>query len=136
MTDTNDALRSQITRTRADLGETVNELAARTDVKARTQQAVTEARDHARDAAREAAESASMRTGWVAGSATSSARSLLSRVGDSPAMRLLGRLGDSPATIAAGGAAGALAGLGLYALLGRRLPVRLMLRRVAPGSRR
>ena len=113
MTDTNDALRNQITRTRADLGDTVTELAARTDVKARTRQAVSETREHAKDAVRDAAEAASMRTGWVAGSATSSARTLMDRLGGSSAPR-----------IAAGGAAGALAGLGLYALLRRRLPLR------------
>jgi hypothetical protein len=112
MTDANDSLRDQIVQTRADLGETITELAARTDLTGRTREAVSHTRDRAVAAAREQAESATMHLGWAAGSGASSAG------------RMLNRLGDSPASIAAGGALGALAGLGLYALLRRRLPLR------------
>jgi ElaB/YqjD/DUF883 family membrane-anchored ribosome-binding protein len=41
-------LRAEIERTRADLGETVQELAAKADVKARAKQAVGDATDRAR----------------------------------------------------------------------------------------
>jgi len=108
--DANAALRNQITRTRTDLGETLSELAARADVKARARQAVSQARDRTRDVLREQARSTVARTSRVA------------RAGVSSAQRLMDRVGRTPTTVVAGGAAGALVGLGIYALLRRRLP--------------
>jgi len=46
------ALREEIEQTRADLGETVAALVAKTDVKARTKDAVTSAADQAKDKVR------------------------------------------------------------------------------------
>jgi len=108
--DANAALRNQITRTRADLGETLSELAARADVKARARQAMSQARDRTRDVLRNQARTAVARTSSLARTGVSSARSLVDRVG------------RTPAAVVAGGAAGALVGLGIYALLRRRLP--------------
>jgi hypothetical protein len=102
------ALRNQITQTRADLGETITELAARVDVKARARQAVAQARSRAREAVWEKTRAAAMRTKVAARSGASSAR------------RLLGR--NSRASLAIGGGAAALAGLGIYALMRRRTP--------------
>jgi hypothetical protein len=104
------ALRNQITQTRADLGDTITELAARTDVRARARQAVADARARAGDAMREKARSATMRTQGAARSGASSARHLLAWVA------------KSPASVAMAGGVGALAGLGIYALLRRRRP--------------
>lgn len=106
-------LRNQITRTRADLGDTISELAARADVKARARQAVTQARTRAQTIVREKARSATMRTQDAAITGASSAR------------HMLDRLMHSPASIAVGAGAGALAGLGAYALLRHRLPFSL-----------
>ena len=47
-----EALRAEIARTRADLGETVAALVAKTDLKARTKDAVTSAADQAKDKVR------------------------------------------------------------------------------------
>jgi hypothetical protein len=44
-------LRAEIAKTRADLGETVTALAAKTDVKARTKDAVAETTDHVKQVA-------------------------------------------------------------------------------------
>jgi Protein of unknown function (DUF3618) len=115
--DGNAALRNQITQTRADLGDTISELAARTDVKARARQAVTDARARMRNAVRAKASSATMRTQGVA------------RTGASSARQLLGRVGRSPASIAVSGGAGALLGFGIYVLLRRRRPLRMAVMR-------
>lgn len=126
MTDANDGLRNHIAQTRADLGETLTELAERTDLTARARETVSQTRDRAMAAARERAESATMRLGWAAGSGASSAG------------RTLDRFAHSPLSIAAGGAVGALVGLGLYALLRRQLPLRrsmVPLRSLAHGRR-
>jgi hypothetical protein len=53
-----EALRAEIARTRADLGETVGALAGKVDVKARTEEVVREARADLRARAREAADTA------------------------------------------------------------------------------
>jgi hypothetical protein len=108
--DANAALRNQITRTRADLGETLSELAARADVKARARQAVSHARDRTRDALRQGARSVVAQTSRVARTGASSARSMLDR------------MGRTRAGVVVAGAAGALVGLGVYALARRRLP--------------
>ena len=100
------ALRNQIVRTREDLGETLQELAARTDVKARAKEMAADVRARTTDAVRMGARRASERTR----SGASSARSLMSRAG------------DSPAVVVIGAGAGALAGLGIYALIRSRLP--------------
>ncbi len=110
--DGNAALRNQIQQTRADLGNTITELAARTDVKARAKQAVSDVQARTTQALRQRARLATMRT-------RSAARS-----GAESAQHLAGRTARSPASIAVGGVAGALAGLGIYALLRRRLPLR------------
>lgn len=107
------ALRNHITQTRADLGDTISELASRADVKARARQAMAQARTRARNAVRSKARVAAERTQGAALSGATSARHVADRMSRSPAM------------ILAGGAAGALAGLGAYALLRRRLPLRL-----------
>jgi hypothetical protein len=46
--DSTEALREEITRTRADLGETIEALAAKTDVKARAKDAVGDLAGHAK----------------------------------------------------------------------------------------
>jgi hypothetical protein len=97
------ALRNQIVRTRADLGDTLQELAARADVKARAREAVAGAKLRAREAVR----SRVSRLGMGGGASDSDA---------SAARHLLGA-GPGPITIVAGGAAGALAGYGLFKLL-------------------
>jgi len=99
------ALRSQIARTRADLGETIGELASRTDVKARAQQMVAGVRSRAKDAVRARARTAVSRT----------------RGGASSVRHGLGRASRSPASIAAGASAGALAGYGIFELVRRRM---------------
>jgi hypothetical protein len=109
--DANAALRNEITRVRADLGETLSELAARADVKARARQAMVHAADRTRAALRDRTRSAVTRTGRAA------------RTGVSSARQLVDRMGRTPATVVAGGAAGALLGLGIYVLLRRRLPL-------------
>jgi len=48
-------LRAEIEQTRADLGETVEALAAKTDVKARAKEAAADATERAKEAATEAA---------------------------------------------------------------------------------
>src|SRR5690606_39704931 len=101
--DANAALRNQITRTRADLGETLSELAARADVKARARQAVSQARDRTRAAVRERARVAAGRTGSIA------------RAGASSARRLRDRVGRTPVAGGARGGAGAPAGPGIHA---------------------
>jgi hypothetical protein len=99
------ALRNQIARTRADLGETIEELAARTDVKARAREMVSDVRTRAKDAVR----SRARRTGDAARSGASTVRFGL------------GRASRSPVSIAAGAGAGALAGYGIYELVRRRM---------------
>jgi hypothetical protein len=106
------ALRNQITQTRADLGETITELAARVDVKARARQAVAQARSRAREAVWEKTRAAALRTKVAARSGASSAR------------RLLDRTAQSRVSLAIGGGAAALAGLGVYALTRRRTTFR------------
>jgi hypothetical protein len=106
------ALRNQITQTRADLGDTITELAARTDVKARARQAVADVRTRARDAMRGRAQLATMRTRSAA------------RTGASSVQQVLLRLGRTPASVAVGGGVGALVGLGVYTVLRRRRPFR------------
>jgi hypothetical protein len=108
--DANAALRNQITRTRADLGETLSELVARADVKARARQAISQARERTRDALREGTRTAVAQTNRVA------------RAGASSAQRLMDRMGRKRAAIVIGGAAGTLVAVGVYALLRRRLP--------------
>jgi hypothetical protein len=98
------ALRNQIVRTRADLGDTLQELAARADVKARAREAVAGAKVRAREAVR----SQVSRLGFGGGSGDSDTAS---------AADLLTRAGRSPITVVAGGAAGALAGFGLFKLV-------------------
>jgi len=130
--DANAALRNQITRTRADLGETLSELAARADVKARARQAMSQARDRTRHALREARDRArdSLRQGARAtvaslrqgGRATVAQTSRVARTSASSAQSLLDRMGRTRAGLVAGGAAGALVGFGVYALVRRRLP--------------
>jgi hypothetical protein len=105
------ALRNQIVQTRADLGETISELASRTDVKARAKEAVTEVRARTKAALKARARDATMRTRGAARSGAESARHVVDRTA------------HSPASIAVGGGAGALAGLGIYALIRRRLPL-------------
>lgn len=115
------ALRNQITRTRADLGDTITELAARTDVKARAREAVAQARTRAQETMRSKAVFAAMRTADAARSGASSARTALNWVGRSPAL------------VAIGGGVGALAGIGIYALVRRRLPLGMRLPSLRPG---
>jgi hypothetical protein len=103
-----DALRHQIARTRADLGETIEELASRTDVKARAKEMVSDARERAKDVVRQQARRATRR---ARESARSGASSLRTR---------LGGVSRSPVSVAAGAGVGALAGWGIYELLRRR----------------
>ena len=112
--DATRALQDEIAQTRADLGDTLTELGARTNVKARTKRAVAKARGRAKDAVQEQANSATFGSAWVAGSGVTSMR------------RLLDRFGRRPASIAVGTAASVLTGLFLYVLLRRRGPLRSM----------
>lgn len=114
------ALRNEITQTRADLGNTITELAARVDVKARARQAVSQARNRARAMVRSKAQQASMRMADGARVGAVSARD---------AMNWMSRnwMSRRPAMVAAGAGAGALAGLGIYALVRRRLPMGMRL---------
>jgi hypothetical protein len=105
------ALRNQIVRTRADLGDTITELAARTDVKARAKEAVSQARTRTKAALQARARLARTRTSGAARSSAESAR------------HFMGRASRNPVSIVAGAGAGALAGLGIYALLRRRMPL-------------
>ncbi len=84
--DSHAELRNQIARTRADLGDTISELASRTDVKARATQMVHDVRSRTRQAVRHQARRAAMRTRDLAGSA----RHRLQRVSRSPASRATG----------------------------------------------
>jgi hypothetical protein len=101
------ALRNQIVRTRADLGDTLQELASRADVKARAREAVAGAKVRAREAVRSRVSRLGL-GGGAGDSDTSSARHLLTRAG------------RSPVTVVAGGAVGAMAGFGLFKLLQRQ----------------
>lgn len=103
-----DALRHQIARTRADLGETIEELASRTDVKARAKEMVSDARERAKDALRQGTRRASERTRDSARHGASSLRTGL------------GKASGNPASIVAGAGAGALIGWGIYELMRRR----------------
>jgi hypothetical protein len=91
------ALRSQIASTRADLGQTIEELAWRTDVRARAVQMVSDVRTRAGNAVRSRA-----------------------RSGASSVRQGLGRVKRGPASLLAGAGAGALAGYCIYDLLQRR----------------
>lgn len=102
------ALRNQIARTRADLGDTIQELASRADIKARARQAVSDVRQRAKDAVRSRARRATTRTRGAARSGASSMRT---------GVRQASR---SPVSIAAGAGAGALVGYGIFELLRRR----------------
>jgi hypothetical protein len=102
------ALRNQIARTRADLGDTIEELAARTDVKARAKEMVTDVRSRAGQAVRSRARRVVSRTHGAARSSASSVRGGL------------GRASQRTARIAAGAGAGALVGYGIFELLRRR----------------
>jgi len=132
--DANAAQRNQIAQTRADLGNTLTELAARTDVKARTRQAVSQARDRAKNQLRERAQSATTRTRQAVAQARHRAKNELQEraqfatmrtqeaasSGASSARDLRERAGRTPASIPVGGAVAALAALGIYAVLRRR----------------
>jgi hypothetical protein len=103
-----DALRHQIARTRADLGQTIEELASRTDVKARAKEMVSDVRERAKDALRQQVHRAAQRTRDSARSGASSLRTGM------------GRASRSPVSVAAGAGIGAAVGWGLYELLRRR----------------
>ncbi|MFC0533675.1 DUF3618 domain-containing protein [Phytohabitans kaempferiae] len=60
-----DALRAEIERTRDDLGDTVNAIAAKADVKARAKSAAGEARGRMQDTATVATEQATLRASEV-----------------------------------------------------------------------
>jgi len=64
-------LRNEIEETRADLGETVQALAAKTDVKARAKNAVGDATDQAKDKLAAARDRAAQAAGAVAETAAS-----------------------------------------------------------------
>jgi hypothetical protein len=102
------ALRSQIARTRADLGDTIQELASRADVKARAREMVSDARERTKRALRIQARRATRRTRGAAMSGASSVRYGLRRAS------------RTPASVAAGAGLGALAGYGVFELLKRR----------------
>jgi hypothetical protein len=106
--DTHAALRSQIARTRADLGDTISELASRTDVKARATQMVHDVRSRARQAVRQRARRAAMRARGLA------------RSGASSAQRGLQRVSRNPAPVATGAGVGAALGWAMFVLVRRR----------------
>jgi len=110
------ALRNQIARTRADLGETIEELAARTDVKARASQMVSDVRSRAKDAVRTRARRAMARTQSAALQGATSVGSGVERAsrGATAASR------RARATVFAGASAGALAGYGVFEMIRRR----------------
>lgn len=140
--DTTAALRSTIARTRADLGETISELASRTDVKARATQMVHDVRSRAKQAVRDRARRAVNRTRDMIRSGRSSAQHGLSSAqhglqhglssaqhglssaqhglqhGVSSAQHGLQRASRSPASIATG--AGLVAALGWAVFTMRR----------------
>jgi len=103
-------LRSEIDETRAELGETVQALAARTDVKARARHAVGGATDQAKQKLAAASDRAAQAAGVVAGKAAS-AKDQLARRQVPPRMR-------RPLPWAA--LAGAAAAIGLVVVLIRR----------------
>lgn len=108
------ALRNQIVRTRADLGDTLQELASRTDVKARAREAVADAKVRAKQAVRSRVTHLGRRSKDAASAGGDSARVTMVRAG-------------GPVTIVVGTGAGALVGYGVYKLLqtrkhGRRRP--------------
>jgi hypothetical protein len=103
------ALRNQIVRTRADLGDTLQELASRADVKARAREAVAGAKLRAREAVRSRVSRFGLGGGGASDSDTAAARHLLMGAGR-------GRM-----TVVAGGAAGALVGYGLFKVLRRQM---------------
>lgn len=103
-----DALRHQIARVRADLGETIEELASRTDMKARAKEMVSDVRARAKVVVRQQARRAGQRTRESARSGALSLRTGLDRVS------------RSPASVAAGAGIGAVIGWGVYELLRRR----------------
>lgn len=69
-------LRAEIERTRAELGETVQELAAKADVKSRAKQAVGDAAGRARQRLAGVQEQATQAAGTVAGKASAARRQL------------------------------------------------------------
>jgi len=77
------ALRYEIERTRAELGETVEQLAARADVKARAQEAVDEVKGRARAKATEASKRVQGLVQEVRNDPRGSAERVLDRLGQS-----------------------------------------------------
>jgi len=69
-------LRSEIERTRSDLGETVQELAAKADVKARAKQAVGDTTDRAREKLVGVKDQAAQAAGTVAQKASTAKQQL------------------------------------------------------------
>ncbi len=63
MTDTPEALRHDIERTRAELGETIEALAAKADVKARAHEAAEEVRERVQTAAHQAMDTVAYQVG-------------------------------------------------------------------------
>jgi ABC-type transporter Mla subunit MlaD len=71
-----DALRAEIVQTRTDLGNTVEALAAKMDVKARTKDAVTDLTDQVKDKVRDVRDQARGLLSTAAGQASNTASTL------------------------------------------------------------
>jgi len=123
--DPNAALRNQIVRTRADLGDTLQELASRADVKARAREAVADAKVRAKQAVRSRVMHLGRRSKGAASSGATRMTDLgrrskdaASSGGDSARITVI-RAGG-PVTIVAGAGLGVLAGYGVFKLMQKR----------------
>jgi hypothetical protein len=127
--DDPDAIRADIAQTRAELGDSVQELADRADVKARAREKVAEVKDRAdvKARAREKVAEVKDRAAQVTDRATDTAQLAAERA-TQPARQVAGRLGQRPAPYA-GVVAGLAAVAGTVALVRRRRAAKARARR-------
>jgi ElaB/YqjD/DUF883 family membrane-anchored ribosome-binding protein len=85
--DDPDAIRADIERTREELGDSVEALAAKADVKARAQDKLAEARERARRAAQDATKRAKERVRHAAQDATERAKATAQQAGETVRQR-------------------------------------------------
>jgi hypothetical protein len=111
-----DQLKSEIARTRADLGETVEALAAKTDITSRAKHAAGRAGDQAREKLDAAKDQAVKIAGTVKDSVTSTASSTKQSLTETDLTAAVRR----PPTLAALGLAAALTVLLIYLVRRRR----------------
>ena len=110
------ALRAQIADTRADLGDTVEALAAKTDVKARAQEAASQAADTAKEKLSAVRDQAADLATTVSDKASSAAATVRDKVRDADLPAQVRR----PVPLAALVLGAAAVGLAIYLLRRRR----------------